>query len=149
MRTRYIIYLINTLQSLAEFVNSRTSASWSANNAEDRYNGYLKKYKQTRIASEKTGFGCTDKDLSKEPPVDTIEKKLDDMCPHFGRLDILYVERQNISPADVAEVISSLLKNFSLVLLCSKLSLMMNKMPATLRSPLKKIQEMTMLKKTL
>jgi hypothetical protein len=95
---------------LAGFFNSRTSASWAPHNAEDRYNGYIKKYKQTRIASDQTGFGCTEKDLSKEPPIDTIDKKLEDMCPNFARLEILYGERQNITPTDVGEVFCSLLK---------------------------------------
>jgi hypothetical protein len=89
---------------LAEFVNSRTSDVWTPKNAEDRYNGFIKKFKMAKNAAEKTGFGCDDKDLSRKPPVDTIEKKLEFMCPHFFRLDVLYGERQNISPADVVEV---------------------------------------------
>ncbi|KAJ1563522.1 hypothetical protein HK096_000597 [Nowakowskiella sp. JEL0078] len=65
---------------------------------------HRKKYKQTKTASEKTGFGCSENDYATNPPIDTIEKKLEHMCVYFSWLDALYGERQNIYLANSVEI---------------------------------------------
>ncbi len=92
---------------LADYINLRTASEWNRKNAEDRYNTLVRKYKTTKTASEKTGFGCTEDDFDADPPIDTVEKKLESMCPYFHRLDTLYGGRQNIAPSHVFEVCHS------------------------------------------
>jgi hypothetical protein len=48
---------------------------WTAKQAKNSYEAYLKLYKETKSKSEKTGFGVTEDDL--ENGVRTIEDKLD------------------------------------------------------------------------
>ena len=47
-------------------------------------------------AQKQTGFGIDDKDLAKG--IDTLEKKLESLCPDFERLDRAFGFRLNIRP---------------------------------------------------
>ncbi len=89
---------------LAEFINDSSGSKWTHTNAQDRYASLLRTYKNAKSQSMKTGFGCSSDDYLKG--VDTIEKKLDQLCPFFQRLDKLFGDRQNVAPSEVAEVMS-------------------------------------------
>jgi hypothetical protein len=44
-------------QMLAEVITKESGISWTPKNAESRYTGYLKKYKETKQLSQRTGLG--------------------------------------------------------------------------------------------
>jgi hypothetical protein len=94
---------INAYRGLADYVNLRTDSNWTEKMAQTRYDTLLKKYKLAHRSSLLTGFGCSSEDLKAVPPIDTIPKKLESMCPFYDRLDALFGERENITPSSVFE----------------------------------------------
>lgn len=89
---------------LADFVNQQCGSSWTAENAQSRYRAYLKLYKETRRNIDdgsKEKFCLGPDDFSKG--IDTIEKKIEKLCPFYYRLETLYGSKQNIIPSFVYE----------------------------------------------
>ncbi|CAG8747498.1 12902_t:CDS:2 [Dentiscutata erythropus] len=43
-----------------------------------------------------SGLGLTEKDY--ENKINTIEAKLEDLCPYYSRIDIIYSKKQNVQP---------------------------------------------------
>ncbi|KAF9417999.1 hypothetical protein BGZ76_004467, partial [Entomortierella beljakovae] len=62
----------------------------------DRFHQHFKRYKATKEASEKTGFGVTQDDV--DSGIYTIEQKLESMCHCCERMDTLFGERPNVTP---------------------------------------------------
>ncbi|KAL2649777.1 hypothetical protein R1flu_017905 [Riccia fluitans] len=56
---------------------------------------YEKMYKDTYRWKDSTGAGLTDVEIQKGL---TMEEKLNKLCPHFRRMDVLYDKRPNIMP---------------------------------------------------
>ena len=85
-------------QILAEFLKKRTKGEMdlSAKAIKERLNRHLKKYRETKQASEKTGFGVTSEDYAKG--IFTNEDKLESLCYCYERIDKLFGERPNIKP---------------------------------------------------
>lgn len=84
---------------LATAVNAEHNVGWESKNAKNRWNTYHASYVKTRTQSQKTGFGVTDTDKTKG--INTVEEKLESLCPFFERLDRLFGHRQNINPFSV------------------------------------------------
>ena len=88
---------------LASHVNMKCGTNWTKASAESRYRAYLKAYKETKRAlangnNEKFCLGPAD--ISKG--IDTIQKKIDILCPYFDRMDTIFGSKQNVIPSHVA-----------------------------------------------
>lgn len=59
---------------------------------------YQQKYKKTLAVKLGNGSGLTEAELTKGI---TFVEKLDKLCPHFVRLDLLYGERHNVRPPTI------------------------------------------------
>lgn len=89
---------------LGDFVYSKCSSEehWTAVKAAARYKSYKLLYRTTLYAwKDTTGkkFGLSDDDFSKG--IDTIDKKLEVLCPGFFEMDKLFGDRQNINPTHI------------------------------------------------
>eukprot|EP00595_Chromulina_sp_UTEXLB2642_P001958 CAMPEP_0196767478 /NCGR_PEP_ID=MMETSP1095-20130614/41592_1 /TAXON_ID=96789 ORGANISM="Chromulina nebulosa, Strain UTEXLB2642" /NCGR_SAMPLE_ID=MMETSP1095 /ASSEMBLY_ACC=CAM_ASM_000446 /LENGTH=344 /DNA_ID=CAMNT_0042135849 /DNA_START=63 /DNA_END=1097 /DNA_ORIENTATION=+ len=101
-------------ESLADYVNQQTGSNWDHNKAKARYERYLDKYKEIKRNYESNSdkkYGLSDKDIKNG--VNSIEKKLNNDCPFFRRMDALFGGRQNISPTVRIEPNIVLLNNIS------------------------------------
>ncbi|KAI9324768.1 hypothetical protein BDR26DRAFT_245225 [Obelidium mucronatum] len=88
-------------KQLAEFVCQQCKCNWDAKILKNRFNAWITRYKKARSDADQTGFGVTETDVNRG--IETIEEKLEHMCPQYSRLDKLYGERVNINPVAVAE----------------------------------------------
>ena len=86
-------------QELAAYVNQKCSTHWDGKAAESRFRAYKKLYIDTKKKLEDPSgpkFCLSDTDIAKG--CNTIEKKLDQECPGFARMDILFGNKQNVKP---------------------------------------------------
>ena len=86
-------------QELAVYVNQKCSTHWDGKAAESRFRAYKKLYIDTKKKLEDPSgpkFCLSDADIAKG--CNTIEKKLDQECPGFARMDILFGNKQNVKP---------------------------------------------------
>lgn len=90
-------------KQLAAHVSAGSNIKWDAKQAKNRFEAYLGKYKKAKKQSEGTGWGVTEEDRSEG--INTVEEKLNNICPHFESMNDLFGERQNISPEDVREAV--------------------------------------------
>ncbi|CAG8489959.1 18040_t:CDS:2 [Dentiscutata erythropus] len=65
---------------------------------------YKKLYMDTHRLTEKSGWGLTKQDHANG--INIIKAKLEELCPYYGRINILYGDKQNVQP--------TFLENFSL-----------------------------------
>jgi hypothetical protein len=86
-------------EALAKYVNQTCNSGWDTKIAKSRFEAYKKTYTQTVRASCQTGFGVTAADKAKG--IDTVEKKLENMCTNFSQMDRLFGDRQNVVPTHV------------------------------------------------
>jgi len=78
--------------------------AWTTEHARGRWTKYFSKYKTTKAKfTDNTGtkYCLTAKDRKKG--INTINQKLDNDCPNFMRMDLLFGHRQNINPHSLME----------------------------------------------
>ncbi|KAI8853096.1 hypothetical protein BC829DRAFT_20374 [Chytridium lagenaria] len=75
-------------RSLCEYVNRRThNSDWTPMIAKSRFESFMKVYRRTIVEMKHPDFGLLPDDIKRG--VDTIPKKLNDLCPCFDRIDVL------------------------------------------------------------
>lgn len=89
---------------LATEVNRVCATDWTPTVAKKRYQTYQKLYKQTKAASERTGFGITDEDV--QNGITSVDEKPSNMCPYFDIMDSLFGGRLNVTPANISEALN-------------------------------------------
>lgn len=67
----------------------------TGDNLGKRFQRYEAKYKEALIFKNSIGAGVTEAELAKGI---TFQDKLEKICPHFARLNLLYGERHNVAP---------------------------------------------------
>ncbi|PLW06043.1 hypothetical protein PCASD_25109 [Puccinia coronata f. sp. avenae] len=70
---------------------STSKISLSSRQIKDRFNSYKGKYKKTHTLSLATGFGLTPED--RQTGIQTIEQKLNSLCPHYQAMHGLMAAR--------------------------------------------------------
>lgn len=75
---------------------SPSKISLSSRQMKDRFNSYKDKYKKTHTLSLATGFGLTPED--RQMGIQTIEQKLDNMCPHYQAMHELMGNKAFVNP---------------------------------------------------
>jgi hypothetical protein len=75
-------------KDLAKYVSDGSKIAWDSKQAKARYEGYLNTYKKTKAASDSTEWGLNEEDY--ELGIETIEDKLEYLCPNFQALDELF-----------------------------------------------------------
>ena len=86
-------------QELAHYVNQKCSTSWDGKTSEARFRAYKRLYLDTKKKYEDpTGpkFCLSEADIAKG--CNTIEKKLDEECQGYFRMDLLFGQKQNVKP---------------------------------------------------
>ncbi|KAJ3219764.1 hypothetical protein HDU67_009576 [Dinochytrium kinnereticum] len=89
-------------RSLAEYVNRRTGSDWTPQIAKSRFESFMKIYRRTSIEFKSPHFGLSAEDFKRG--VDDIQKKLNDMCPCYDRIDRL-AKDLNLSGLDLDGVV--------------------------------------------
>ncbi|PLW30271.1 hypothetical protein PCANC_23358 [Puccinia coronata f. sp. avenae] len=75
---------------------STSKISLSSRQMKDRFNSYKDKYKKTHTLSLATGFGLTPED--QQTGIQTIEQKLDSLCPHYQAMHELMGNKAFVNP---------------------------------------------------
>ncbi|PLW32669.1 hypothetical protein PCANC_24636 [Puccinia coronata f. sp. avenae] len=75
---------------------STSKISLSSRQMKDRFNSYKDKYKKTHTLSLATGFGLTPED--RQTGIQTIEQKLDSLCPHYQAMHELMGNKAFVNP---------------------------------------------------
>ncbi|PLW09693.1 hypothetical protein PCANC_20739 [Puccinia coronata f. sp. avenae] len=75
---------------------STSKISLSSRQMKDLFNSYKDKYKKTHTLSLATGFGLTPKD--RQTGIQTIEQKLDSLCPHYQAMHELMGNKAFVNP---------------------------------------------------
>ena len=86
--------------SLAAFVNQRCACNWDSKVAMDRYRAYLKIFNDTKRSYNNVNgpkYLIGEDDLKRG--ITTLPQKLNHDCYGYARLDILFGERQNVTPS--------------------------------------------------
>lgn len=104
-------------EHLADYVNSVAKANtevWNSKRAENSYRAMLKNYKE--VAREHrsncgTKFGLSEFDL--RSGINTIEQKLEKLCPFYHRMDRLFGDRPNVIPPFLDETLRNMDYSFS------------------------------------
>ncbi|CAG8846164.1 36150_t:CDS:1, partial [Racocetra persica] len=74
---------------MALFVNKHCKDSqWNAKIASGRWATYKKAYIETHRLTEKSGWGLTEQDHTNG--INTIDAKLEELCPYYSRIDAIY-----------------------------------------------------------
>lgn len=98
-------------KKLADAVTKGSNITWTQDHAKNRYESYIKLYKKTKQDSEKTGWGLSDEDI--DNGLDTVEKKLESLCPYFDLSSCLKSasgsnHNSSLYPADFGMITDSL-----------------------------------------
>ncbi|PLW12991.1 hypothetical protein PCANC_20939 [Puccinia coronata f. sp. avenae] len=75
---------------------STSKISLSSRQMKDCFNSYKDKYKKTHMLSLATGFGLTPED--QQTGIQTIEQKLDSLCPHYQAMHELMGNKAFVNP---------------------------------------------------
>ncbi|PLW04538.1 hypothetical protein PCANC_28456 [Puccinia coronata f. sp. avenae] len=75
---------------------STSKISLSSRQIKDRFNSYKGKYKKTHTLSLATGFGLTPED--RQTGIQTIEQKLNSLCPHYQAMHGLMGNKAFVNP---------------------------------------------------
>ncbi|PLW39480.1 hypothetical protein PCANC_16813 [Puccinia coronata f. sp. avenae] len=75
---------------------STSKISLSSRQMKDCFNSYKDKYKKTHTPSLATGFGLTPED--RQTGIQTIEQKLDSLCPHYQAMHELMGNKAFVNP---------------------------------------------------
>ncbi|PLW25540.1 hypothetical protein PCANC_05226 [Puccinia coronata f. sp. avenae] len=75
---------------------STSKISLSSRQMKDCFNSYKDKYKKTHTLSLATGFGLTPED--RQTGIQTIEQKLDSLCPHYQAMHELMGNKAFVNP---------------------------------------------------
>ncbi|PLW47474.1 hypothetical protein PCASD_04388 [Puccinia coronata f. sp. avenae] len=75
---------------------STSKMSLSSRQMKDCFNSYKDKYKKTHTLSLATGFGLTPED--QQTGIQTIEQKLDSLCPHYQAMHELMGNKAFVNP---------------------------------------------------
>ncbi|PLW38339.1 hypothetical protein PCASD_10586 [Puccinia coronata f. sp. avenae] len=75
---------------------STSKISLSSRQMKHRFNSYKDKYKKTHTLSLETGFGLTPED--QQTGIQTIEQKLDSLCPHYQAMHELMGKKAFVNP---------------------------------------------------
>ncbi|PLW57475.1 hypothetical protein PCANC_02611 [Puccinia coronata f. sp. avenae] len=75
---------------------STSKISLSSRQMKDCFNSYKDKYKKTHTLSLATGFGLTPED--RQTGIQTIEQKLDSLCPHYQVMHELMGNKAFVNP---------------------------------------------------
>ncbi|PLW46358.1 hypothetical protein PCASD_05449 [Puccinia coronata f. sp. avenae] len=75
---------------------STSKISLSSSQMKDCFNSYKDKYKKTHTLSLATGFGLTPED--RQTGIQTIEQKLDSLCPHYQAMHELMGNKAFVNP---------------------------------------------------
>ncbi|PLW25736.1 hypothetical protein PCANC_25520 [Puccinia coronata f. sp. avenae] len=75
---------------------STSKISLSSRQMKDHFNSYKDKYKKTHTLSLATGFGLTPED--RQTGIQTIEQKLDSLCPHYQAMHELMGNKDFVNP---------------------------------------------------
>ncbi|KAG1708191.1 hypothetical protein DVH05_024873 [Phytophthora capsici] len=89
-------------QHLFEFSANPNKPELTATSMRNRWARYKTKYTKTlKIKESETGMGLTAQESNKGM---TISDKINEMCPHFERMDSLFREKPNIQPAATTQL---------------------------------------------
>ncbi|KAJ0390487.1 hypothetical protein P43SY_010234 [Pythium insidiosum] len=70
---------------------------WDAKTCQSRWKSHFNRYKKVRVRVDKqTGYGITDEMMA---AVITLETMLEKQCPFYSRIDSIFGEQANVSPA--------------------------------------------------
>ncbi|PLW19863.1 hypothetical protein PCANC_09242 [Puccinia coronata f. sp. avenae] len=75
---------------------STSKISLSSRQMKDCFNSYKDKYKKTHTLSLATGFGLTPED--RQTGIQTIEQKLDSLCPHYQAMHEIMGNKAFVNP---------------------------------------------------
>ena len=75
---------------------SLSKISLTSRQMKDCFNSYKDKYKKTHTLSLATGFGLTPED--QQTGIQTIEQKLDSLCPHYQAMHELMGNKAFVNP---------------------------------------------------
>ena len=85
---------------LADFVNQRCGSNWDPKTSMNRYKAFVKIFTDTRRAYNNVNgakYLLGEDDMKKG--ITTIQQKLNSECYGYQRMDVLFGERQNVTPS--------------------------------------------------
>jgi hypothetical protein len=92
---------MDAYKSLAAHVNNNTNSSWDSSSCKNRFETWMKQFKDAKEKSLRTGFGVDDADRASG--VTSISQKLTKLCDFYDKLDEYFGNRQNVNPECVNE----------------------------------------------
>lgn len=83
--------------AMAQYVNNAHKTEWTWKQVSSGWDTFRKNFLKVRTLYLNTGFGLdTDDEML---GLETIDDKLDSMCPFFTRMEILISYKQNVNPS--------------------------------------------------
>ncbi|OWZ23969.1 hypothetical protein PHMEG_0001103 [Phytophthora megakarya] len=81
-------------------------AGLTGRNMQQRWSTYKSRFKRTNKKHHtETGLGISRRDLARGM---SIPQKLEQMCPLYSRMQVLFGEKANITPSDTVELVTAI-----------------------------------------
>ncbi|KAI8453513.1 hypothetical protein BY996DRAFT_6527756 [Phakopsora pachyrhizi] len=92
---------------------SKSGLNISSKQMKERFKTYKAKYVKAKKMGDSTGFGVSEDDQSKG--IITISQKLNNLCPCFEQMDVIFGSQPNIIPPSVADTCKNSIETVTMV----------------------------------
>ncbi|CAH7674881.1 hypothetical protein PPACK8108_LOCUS9815 [Phakopsora pachyrhizi] len=92
---------------------SKSGLNISSKQMKERFKTYKAKYVKAKKLGDSTGFGVSEDDQSKG--IITISQKLNNLCPCFEQMDVIFGSQPNITPPSVADTHKNSIETVTMV----------------------------------